>query len=62
MSLQGPEPSKVSGSLALALPFLLLWRLSSSVIKLMAFARFGVSSLSEGISLGWLGSRSSVIS
>ena len=62
MSLQGSEPSKVSGSLALALPFLLSWHLSSSVIKLIASARFGVSSLSKGILLGQLGSRSLVIS
>ena len=61
MSLRGSEPSKVSGSLALALLLLLSWRLSSSVIKLMASARFGASSLSEGISLGQLGSRSSII-
>ena len=61
MSLWGLEPSKVSSSLAFALPFLLSQRLSSSVIKLMASAKFGASSLSKDISPGWFGSMSSRI-
>ena len=59
--LIGVGTSKVSGSLAFALPFLLSWHLSSLVIKLMASARFRPSLLSKGISLGWLSSRSSII-
>ena len=54
MSLRGLALSKVSGSLAFALLFLLSWCLSSLVIKSMASAKFGASSLSKSISLGWL--------
>ena len=63
MSLQGSELSKVSSSFALALLLLLSQHLNSSVIKLMASAKFGASSLlSKGISLGQFGSMSSEIS
>ena len=42
VKLTGLEPSKVSSSLALALPLLSSWRLSSLVIEEMASAKFGV--------------------
>ena len=60
--LMGVRTLKGISSLAFALLFLLSLHLSSSVINLMASTKFGVSSLSKGISPRQFGSMSSRIS